>query len=77
MYLKELAIGLTDDHLKRRAALTNLPREVREKRQEVAGTSSQHIKADQFPVGTRKRCFFCKKTVKQSTFVKHVRNFYV
>ncbi|PSN42458.1 hypothetical protein C0J52_18913, partial [Blattella germanica] len=55
MYLKELAIGLTVDHLKRRAALTNLPREVREKRQEVAGTLFQHIKADQFPVGTRKR----------------------
>lgn len=74
-YVKELAVGLTDDHLKRRAALTNLPREVRERGQEVAGTSFQHVKADQFPEGTRKRCFFCKKDSKTKYFCKICKKF--
>ncbi|KAJ4443130.1 hypothetical protein ANN_04780 [Periplaneta americana] len=47
-YVKELAVGLTDDHLKHRAALTNLPREVRERGQEVAGTSFQQLRLISF-----------------------------
>lgn len=60
-YLKELALSLTSEELQRRSLLTNINPEIRLRRQEVAGTSTRAEQADQYPPGTRRRCFLCKK----------------
>ncbi|KAG8319565.1 hypothetical protein J6590_089200 [Homalodisca vitripennis] len=53
----------------------NLPTEIRQRRQEVAGTSAQVEKADDFPPGTRKRCYFCKSDSKTKYSCKYCRKF--
>ncbi|KAG8241629.1 hypothetical protein J6590_082902 [Homalodisca vitripennis] len=44
----------------------NLPTEIRQRRQEVAGTSAQVEKADNFPPGTKKGVICVKATAKLS-----------
>ncbi|GBN25163.1 PiggyBac transposable element-derived protein 4 [Araneus ventricosus] len=61
LFLKELSVSLTDEHIKRRSTLTNIAPEIRLRRQEVTGIASTSKEtADQFPFGTRKRCYTCK-----------------
>lgn len=57
-YLITLARQLLEPYQKSRSMATNLPAEVRERRQEVAGTSFQPIQEP--PNGKRKRCGECK-----------------
>ncbi|KAG8334854.1 hypothetical protein J6590_081210 [Homalodisca vitripennis] len=65
MYLKKEKISLQK----------NLPTEIRQRRQEVAGTSAQVEKADNFPPGTRKRCYLCKSDSKTKYSCKYCRKF--
>ncbi|KAB0805400.1 hypothetical protein PPYR_02396 [Photinus pyralis] len=74
LYLKNLALALTEDHLRRRAQVTNIPRRVRERRQEVAGISSSTVVAPS-PPGTRKRCHFCSKDSKTKYTCKKCNKF--
>ncbi|KAF2902618.1 hypothetical protein ILUMI_03565 [Ignelater luminosus] len=53
--------SLTEEQLRRRAQLTNLPREVRQRRQEVAGMVNKRAEEPSYPYGMRKRCYVCKK----------------
>uniref|UniRef100_A0A1B6E438 PiggyBac transposable element-derived protein domain-containing protein n=1 Tax=Clastoptera arizonana TaxID=38151 RepID=A0A1B6E438_9HEMI len=75
VYLKELASELTSAHVNRRSLLTNLPPEIRKRRQEVAGTSIQAENVDQFPPGTRRRCYLCKKDSKTKYSCKYCLKF--
>ncbi|KAG8287879.1 hypothetical protein J6590_027218 [Homalodisca vitripennis] len=71
----ELALALSSEHLQRRSLQKNLPTEIRQRRQEVAGTSAQVVKADDFPPGTRKRCYLCKSDSKTKYSCKYCRKF--
>ncbi|KAG8291993.1 hypothetical protein J6590_048953 [Homalodisca vitripennis] len=71
----ELALALSSEHLQRRSLQKNLPTEIRQRRQEVAGTSAQVEKADDFPPGTRKRCYCCKSDSKTKYSCKYCRKF--
>ncbi|KAG8259942.1 hypothetical protein J6590_005080 [Homalodisca vitripennis] len=53
----------------------NLPTEICQRRQEVAGTSAQVEKADDFPPGTRKRCYLCKSDNKTKYSCMYCRKF--
>lgn len=76
LYLKELSTLLTAEHVQRRSMMRNLPPEVRTRRQEVAGTAQQAaIMADQLPVGTRKRCYMCRKDSKTKYHCKYCQKF--
>lgn len=59
-YLKQLAVGLADQHLKRRSFMKNIAPAVRQRRQEVAGTSQDVSREDQQAPISRKRCYMCK-----------------
>lgn len=74
-YLRDLALALTNEHVVRRSLLANLPTEVRQRRQAVAGTSSQTITADSVPQGTRKRCFMCTKDSKTKYYCQQCKKF--
>lgn len=74
-YLKELALSLTSEELQRRSLLTNINPEIRPRRQEVAGTSTRAEQADQFPPGTRRGCFLCKKDSKTKYSCKYCHKF--
>ena len=60
LFLRDLALSLTKE---RRSLESNVPPNVRMRRQEVAGTSQEQV-PEEMPPGTRKRCFFCKKDSK-------------
>ncbi|KAB0803065.1 hypothetical protein PPYR_00035 [Photinus pyralis] len=75
LYLKKLAIELTKPYLIRRSCETNVPRAVRDRRQEYAGTSSNFQPTEQITPGTRKRCFFCVKDSKTRFFCKKCNKF--
>lgn len=72
LFLRELALSLTEDHLKRRSLEKNVPPSVRERRQEVAGTLPVR---EEIPPGTRKRCFFCAKDSKTKYYCKKCQKF--
>lgn len=75
LYLRELALNLTKNHLVRRSMETNVPRSVRERRQEVAGTASVQNNQELPPAGIRKRCFFCKKDSKTKYYCQKCKKF--
>lgn len=55
---------------------TNVPRSVKERRQEVAGTQ-ENMKNEEIQPGTRRRCFFAKRIQKPNIFAKNVKNLFV
>lgn len=73
-YLKQLAVGLVDQQLKRRSFMTNIAPAIRQRRQEVAGTlrrfeesSNRHQLAENGVT--------CAKTITlHATFAKYARN---
>ncbi|KAG8270065.1 hypothetical protein J6590_093437 [Homalodisca vitripennis] len=71
----ELSLALSSEHLQRRSLQKNVPTEIRQRRQEVAGTSAQAVKADDFPQGTRKRCYLCKSDSKTKYSCKYCRKY--
>lgn len=74
-FLKTLAINLSEDHLKRRSLQQNLPRVVRERRQEVAGTSLNVVQPEEIPQGIRKRCHCCLKDSKTKYYCFKCKKF--
>lgn len=54
-YLKGLAIELTKQHLERRSLELNVPRAVRDRRQDYSGTSTNPQVQQEIVPGTRKR----------------------
>ncbi|KAK9879818.1 hypothetical protein WA026_008321 [Henosepilachna vigintioctopunctata] len=77
LYLKNLALELSAQHLERRSLEQNVPRAVRDRRQDYAGTSANNANIqpqEEVVPGTRKRCFFCVKDSKSRFFVKSVKN---
>lgn len=73
-FLRDIGLSLTKEHLARRSYETNVPRSVRERRQEVAGTQ-ENMKNEEIQPGTRRRCFFCKKDSKTKYFCKKCKKF--
>lgn len=74
-YLKELAIGLTQEHLKRRAMQKNVSPEVRQRRKQVAGIVDDEPKGDTLNPNVRKRCFLCKNRSKTRFFCRYCGKF--
>lgn len=74
-YLKQLAIALTQDHLKRRAMQKNVPPEVRQRRKEVAGIVDDEPKGDPSNPNVRKKCFQCQNRSKTRFFCKYCGKF--
>lgn len=58
-FLRKLSFDLTEEHLKRRSMELNVPIPVRERRQEVAGTSQPTNRDAFITLGKRKRCYLC------------------
>lgn len=69
LYLRDVGLSLTREYLERRSHETNVPRSVRERRQEVAGTQEAN-KDEEIQPGTRKRCFFLQKRFKNQIFLQ-------
>lgn len=74
-YLKNLALELTEEHLHRRSLETNVPPDVRLRRQDVAGTSVQNQVQQSLPAGIRKRCFHCKSDNKTRYYCEVCKKF--
>lgn len=74
-YLKRLSFSLTENHLQRRSNLKNLPPAIRERRAEVAGTTSECPKGDLCDTDVRKRCYFCVKQSKTRYFCEICKKF--
>lgn len=75
IYLRQLSNALTSEHQHRRAVVTNLPPEVRLRRQEAAGVAVQAVRADQLPEGIRKLCHLCRKESKTRYYCKYCFKF--
>ncbi|KAJ3646387.1 hypothetical protein Zmor_005897 [Zophobas morio] len=74
-FLKQLAVKLADEHLKRRSLTKNVPVAVRERRQEVAGTSADVPKGNPETPRVKKRCHLCTKDSKTRYFCKFCKKF--
>lgn len=75
VYLKQLSIELTQEHLKRRAMQKNVPPEVRQRRMEVAGVTDDGPKGDPSNPNIRKKCFLCKNRSKTRYYCHYCRKF--
>ncbi|KAK9878624.1 hypothetical protein WA026_022885 [Henosepilachna vigintioctopunctata] len=78
LYLKNLALELSAQHLERRSLEQNVPRAVRDRRQDYAGTSANNANIqpqEEVVPGTRKRCFFCVKDSKSRFFCQKCKKF--
>lgn len=71
-FLRNLALSLTSDQLTRRSFEMNVPPLVRERRQEAAGTLNTD---PEYPPGTKKRCFLCKKDSKTRFYCQKCHKF--
>ena len=75
VYLKKLSAELAEDHQKRRSMQLNIAPSIRQRRQEVAGTSVEHPRGDPVLPTIRKRCYFCTKDTKTRYFCKLCKRF--
>lgn len=75
IYLKQLAIDLTLEHLKRRALQKNVPPEVRQRRKEVAGIVEDDATGSSLNPGVRKKCHFCKTRSKTRFYCHYCGKF--
>lgn len=74
-FLKQLAVGLVDQQLKRRSFMTNIAPAIRQRRQEVAGTSEEVRRVEQQAAIGRKRCHMCKNNNTTRYFCKICKKF--
>lgn len=75
LYIKQLALALTDQHLKRRSMMENIAPAIRKRRQEVAGTSADVPRGDPNAPNVKKRCHLCTKDSKTRFFCKKCKQF--
>lgn len=75
MYLKQLAVELIDEHLKRRTMMKNLNPTIRQRRQEVTGILPEVPRANPETPNVKKRCYLCKKDSKTRYFCKICKKF--
>lgn len=74
-FIKQLSLALTQEHLQRRSLEKNVPPQVRERRQDVAGTSQQQATLNVNVTSSRKRCHFCHSDSKTKYFCKQCKKF--
>lgn len=75
IFLKQIALTLIDEHLQRRSYQKNVPETVRQRRQDVAGTSEASSNVEEIPEGTRKYCSGCKNKNKSRFYCQKCKSF--
>lgn len=74
-YLKELALNLTEDNLRRRGSCQHLPREMKERIRDITDCLLTSETSEHYPPGTRRKCYFCKKNNKTRYTCKLCKKF--